>query len=80
MQPGLVEGVGDDYLTLSWYDRGSIAELCHRFSVRPDGVCKVSVNFVRAPLDNENLHAKIQIPRDDSLDLFNCEDPDHCGR
>jgi len=53
--------VGDVFLLLEWVrpfepEVLRIAEACEGVSLA--GVCKVSVSFVRNPLDKEVLHAK----------------------
>lgn len=77
----VVESVSDTWLELSSRRPGPIAQLCHLLSVVPQGVCKVSVIFVRVPLTDENANDKYTETPGDGPDLFTsvCSDPDHAA-
>jgi len=45
---------------------GDLAWLCNRYGVVPDGICKVSVIFIREPLTQGNYSEKLQEPGADS--------------
>lgn len=72
-----IDSVADTWLELSSRRPGPIAQLCHLLSVVPEGVCKVSVTFLRTPLTAKNDNYNIQGTGDDSFELFDCSDPDH---
>jgi len=73
----IVEGVGDYYMSLVFFRKASLARLCHQYGVVPDGVCKVTVTFLREDLTRENCNDKLHSRGDDQSDIFDCSDADH---
>jgi len=81
----IVRSACDESLELELYPQSDlreivrVAELCE--GIELSRVCKVSVIFIRSPLDKRESHANFprREPRgfDDTVDLFECSDPDH---
>lgn len=77
--------VGDEYYEVSFTPPFEPVELrlAKLLNVSLAGVCKVTVSFLRDPLDRDVLHAKLartrELERYSEPELFQCSDVDHNG-